>query len=67
VENTTHMEEEILPEIAELVVLITKESRKLELIGEGVIAELKRSEIEVKNIWGEYMLWCMLYDSECMF
>jgi hypothetical protein len=54
VENTTHMEEEILPEIAELTAETMHESRKLELIGESIIAELKRSEIEVKNIWGEF-------------
>jgi hypothetical protein len=53
VDNTTHLEQEILPEIAELTAETTRESRKLELLGESIIGELKRSEIEVKNIWGE--------------
>ena len=53
VENTTHMEQEILPEIAELKAEITSDSRRLEAIGDNIIQELKRSEIEVKNIWGK--------------
>jgi hypothetical protein len=53
VENTAHMEQEIVPEIVELTVEITRASRKLELLGESIICELKRSEIEVKNIWGK--------------
>ncbi|KAL3917473.1 MAG: hypothetical protein SGILL_004698 [Bacillariaceae sp.] len=51
VDNSTHMEDEIVPEIAEVTAETMHESRKLELIGESIIAELKRSEIEVKNIW----------------
>ncbi|KAG7355639.1 hypothetical protein IV203_000325 [Nitzschia inconspicua] len=51
VDNTTHMEEEILPEIAELTADTARESRKLELLGESILGELKRSELEVKNIW----------------
>lgn len=54
VSNTAHMEEEILPEIVDLTAETTRESRKLELLGESIIGELKRSEIEVKNIWGEF-------------
>jgi hypothetical protein len=53
VDNTAHMELEIVPEIAELTAETTRASRKLELLGESIIGELKRSEIEVKNIWGK--------------
>jgi hypothetical protein len=53
VENTTHMEQEILPEIAELKSEITSDCRRLQAIGDNIIQELKRSEIEVKNIWGK--------------
>jgi hypothetical protein len=53
VDNTVHMEEEIVPEIVDLTVETTRASRKLELLGESIIGELKRSEIEVKNIWGK--------------
>jgi len=50
-ENSEHMEQEILPEIIELKEEIQKSSRELKSIGDAVILELKRSEIEVKNIW----------------
>jgi hypothetical protein len=53
IENSEHTEQEILPEITELKEDIQKSSRELESIGDAVILELKRSEIEVKNIWGK--------------
>jgi hypothetical protein len=63
VDNTAHTEEEIVPEIVELTVEITQASRKLELLGESIVGELKRSEIEVKNIWGKcnhyFLEWMM--------
>ena len=54
VENSDHMEQEILPEITELKEDIQKNARRLQEIGDAVISELKQSEIEVKHIWGEY-------------
>lgn len=51
IENSDHMEQEILPEITELKEDVQKDARRLQLIGDAVISELKQSEIEVKNIW----------------
>ena len=61
IENSEHTEQEILPEITELKEDIQKNSRELESIGDAVILELKRSEIEVKNIWGK----CHINSAAC--
>ena len=53
-ESSQHMQEEILPEINEIRADIQASARGLESLGDSMIAELKRSEIEVKNIWGTY-------------
>lgn len=55
-ENSEHMEQEILPEINELKEEVCKSSQKLQSVGDVVILELERSEIEVKNIWGKFDL-----------
>ena len=52
--NSDHMEQEILPEITEFKGDVEKASARLQTIGDAVISELKQSEIEVKNIWGEF-------------
>jgi hypothetical protein len=52
--NAQHMEEEIGPEVSDLRAEIQASSRQLETLGDSIMAELKRSEIEVKNIWGRF-------------
>jgi len=51
IENSDHMEQEILPEITELKEDVQKDALRLQSIGDAVISELKQSEIEVRNIW----------------
>lgn len=51
IENSDHMEQEILPEITELKKEFQKDAQRLQMIGDAVISELKQSEVEVKNIW----------------
>jgi hypothetical protein len=53
-DTSRHMEEEIVPEISELRAEIQSSARELESRGDSMLAELKRSEIEVKNIWGTF-------------
>lgn len=52
-ENSQHMEREILPEITELRDVARENVHEVEALGDSILAELKRSEVEVKNIWGE--------------
>jgi hypothetical protein len=54
IENSDHMEQEILPEITELKEDVQNDALRLQSIGDAVISELKQSEIEVRNIWGKF-------------
>jgi hypothetical protein len=54
IENSDHMEQEILPEITELKEDVQIDALRLQSIGDAVIWELKQSEIEVRNIWGKF-------------
>jgi hypothetical protein len=61
-DSSHHMREEILPEIVELKADLKASSSQLETLGDSILGELKRSEIEVKNIWGTLIkLVCMQY------
>lgn len=52
-ESSNHLDQEILPEILELTEELQRDSHGLESMGNSILNELKRSEIEVKSIWGE--------------
>jgi hypothetical protein len=59
-DSSQHTREEILPEIVELKADSKATSTQLETLGDSILGELKRSEIEVKNIWGTLIkLVCM--------
>lgn len=51
---SSHVENEILPELAELRGDIETEGKECLELGDSIIGELKRSEIELKNIWGKF-------------
>ena len=53
-DSSQHMEEFILTEIEELRSSVQSRAREIETVGDGILGELKRSEIEVKNIWGRF-------------
>ncbi len=53
-ESSNHIEEEILPELFELRADIQASAREYETKGDSILAELKRSEIELRNIWGKF-------------
>lgn len=53
-ESSSHIEQEILPELRELRHEIQGGVNEFEGLGDSIVAELKRSEIELKNIWGEF-------------
>jgi hypothetical protein len=55
-DSSQHMEEEILVEVTDLRTSIQARAREIESVGDGIIGELKRSESEVKNIWGTFPL-----------
>lgn len=48
---SSHVENEILPELRELRGEIQAEVKELATLGDSIVGELKRSEIELKNIW----------------
>jgi len=50
---SSHIDEEILPELQELRATILKSLKDCERLGDGIMSELMRSEIELKNIWGK--------------
>ena len=54
-ETSTHVEGEILPEIGDLRQEIQAGLKEFGTLGDSILAELKRSEIELKNIWGEFI------------
>jgi hypothetical protein len=54
IESSNYLDQEILPEVLELKDELYRDSQGLESKGESVIQELKRSEIEVKGIWGKF-------------
>ena len=53
-DSSKYMEEEIFLEMSEISTEIQTRARKLISLGDNMLAELKRSEIEVTNIWGEF-------------
>jgi hypothetical protein len=52
-DNSQHMEDEIFSEIIELRVETLARATELETLGESILAEMKRSETELKKIWGK--------------
>lgn len=50
-ETSQHIDEEIIPEFSQLYQEMQSQGREFEALGDSIIAELKRSEIELKNIW----------------
>lgn len=48
-----HIRNEIHPEISELRVENSSAAKRIQFLGDGIALELKRSEAEVKNIWGK--------------
>lgn len=50
-ETSQHIDEEIVPELSLLYQEMQAQGREFEALGDSIIAELKRSEIELKNIW----------------
>lgn len=53
-ENSRYMLNVILPEVTELKMEIQEEARKIETLGNSILEQLERSEIEVKALWGRY-------------
>jgi hypothetical protein len=64
VESSEHLEQDILPEIIDLRQEIQRDSKGLEAKGDSILQELKRSELEVKNIWGTLKVSC--FDWNCL-
>ena len=56
VESARHMEAEVLLEATEMRTEVQARANELEAIGEGILGEMKRSEMEVKKIWGKSWL-----------
>ena len=52
-DNSQHMEDEIFSEIMELREETLGRATELETLGESILAEMKRSETELKKIWGK--------------
>ena len=81
IENSDHVEQEILPEISELKDDVQRDAMRLQSIGDAVISELKQSEIEIKTIWGKryehdlvhllcdkfFHSWSQTNDGTCLF
>jgi hypothetical protein len=51
-----HVENEILPELRELLAEMQAEAKEFATLGDSIVGELKRSEIELKNIWGKFFV-----------
>lgn len=64
-ESTQHIEEELIPDLQEVQVELLSSARQLESLGDAIITELTRSEIEVKSIWGKFC--CTRIGWTCIF
>jgi hypothetical protein len=53
---SSHIDEEIMPELEHLRRTISASVKEYERLGDGIMNELRRSEIELKNIWGKPIL-----------
>ena len=52
-DTSSHINEEIMPELQDLRQNISMSVMDYEQLGDGILSELRRSEIELKNIWGK--------------
>lgn len=52
-DTSSHIDEEILPEMQDLQASIARSAKEYERMGDNMLSELKRSEIELKSIWGK--------------
>ena len=52
-ETSSHIDEEITPELQDLRLTISTLVKDYEQLGDGIISELRQSETELKNIWGK--------------
>jgi hypothetical protein len=52
-DNSQHMEDEIFSEMIELREETLGRATELETLGDSILAEMKRSETELKKIWGK--------------
>jgi hypothetical protein len=57
VESAKHVEAEVMVEASELRAEIQAKANELEALGDSILGEMKRSEMEVKKIWGKSYLW----------
>ena len=53
IESARHMEAEVLVEATEVRTEVQAKANELEAVGESILGEMKRSEMEVKKIWGK--------------
>jgi hypothetical protein len=57
VESAKHVEAEVMVEASELRAEIQAKANELEALGDSILGEMKRSEMEVKKIWGKWYFW----------